>query len=69
MLNEVPVRFINTHLTPYHSHIKERRDIRTQQAKFICDNALKSEKKPKWLWTIFGLDMNDIPGTIFVVKL
>ena len=65
MLNEVPVRFINTHLTP----TKEGRDIRTQQAKFICDNALKSEKKPKWLWTIFGLDMNDIPGTIFVVKL
>jgi len=62
LLNGVPVRFINTHLTPYHKNITERRDIRTQQAKFICDNALRSEKKPNWGWTIFGLDMNDIPG-------
>ena len=62
----MPVRFINTHLTPYHSAIEERRQLRTQQAKSICEKVLESEGKDEWIWAILGLDMNDIPGTFSI---
>jgi len=60
----VPLRFINTHLTPYNTDMEQNRQLRIQQAEFICDKALKTrlQGKRKWAWAILGMDMNDIPG-------
>ena len=60
----VPLRFINTHLTPYNTDMEQNRQLRIQQAEFICNKALKTrlQGKRKWAWAILGMDMNDIPG-------
>jgi len=62
MISEVPLRLINTHLTPYNSDFEQNRQLRTQQADFICNEALQMKREQNWLWAIFGLDMNEVPG-------
>ena len=61
---EVPLRFINTHLSPYNTDIEQNRQLRTQQAEFICNEALKTKGKENWAWAILGMDMNDVPGNL-----
>merc|ERR1711862_670834 len=59
------IRLINTHLSSYSTTLEENRELRTEQAKFICNNALKGNK---WKWAIIGMDMNDVPGDNLVYK-
>ena len=50
--------------------MEQNRQLRIQQAEFICNEALKTrlQGKRKWAWAILGMDMNDIPGNLHVNK-
>ena len=53
---------INLHLTPYYDIKEQNRELRIQQAKFVCDNVINGSGKRKWGLAIVGMDMNDVPG-------
>jgi hypothetical protein len=58
------IRLINLHLTPYHLSEEENRELRTQQAQYVCKKVIKNNNQKKWKLAIVGMDMNDVPGLI-----
>jgi len=56
------IRLINLHLTPYHLSKEENRELRTQQAQYVCKKVIKNNNQKKWKLAIVGMDMNDAPG-------
>ena len=59
------IRLINLHLTPYQLSEEENRELRTQQAQYVCKKVIKNNNQKKWKLAIVGMDMNDVPGLIF----
>ena len=59
------IRLINLHLTPYHLSEEENRELRTQQAQYVCKKVIKNNNSKKWKLAIVGMDMNDAPGLSF----
>ena len=54
------IRLINTHLAPFSTSKKQNRQLRLDQAKFICDSAFHGNS---WDLAIIGMDMNDTPDS------
>ena len=46
-------------------NIKIIRELRTQQAQYVCKKVIKNKNEKKWKLAIVGMDMNDAPGLIF----
>ena len=59
------IRLINLHLTPYHLSEEENRELRTEQAQYVCKKVIKNNNQKRWKLAIVGMDMNDVPGLIF----
>ena len=54
------IRLINTHLAPFSTTKKQNRQLRLDQAEFICDSAFHGTS---WDLAIIGMDMNDTPDS------